>query len=83
MLTLDEAKKIQKERERKTVLKFLIICSVVEAVVISILHFSEMFSLNSGLWVVPAAALIIVFNSTGMNTFFSPKIFSGGFIFSL
>ncbi len=77
MLTLNEARKIQKEREGKTVTRFAIYAAISQAVVWAVIYFADLLALNNVFYLLPIAALLIAFKLSGMPVFFEPKEFRG------
>ncbi|MBQ3230721.1 MAG: hypothetical protein IJB49_06845 [Clostridia bacterium] len=73
LLTLDEARRIQKSNTRKVVLKFVIFVAIVAAATYALYAFTDMFERSSFYYVIPALAVIIAIKLTDFYRIFTPK----------
>ncbi len=77
MLTLKEARKIQKERESKVVARFAVYTAISESAVWALIYFADLLAINNVFYLLPIATLLLAFKFSGMPTFFEPKEFRG------
>lgn len=77
MLTLDEAKKIQKERERKVLIISLSSFALTALVTFVLYAFTDVFELSTAIWLIPIMIVAFILKKTNFGTFLSPKFFEG------
>ena len=77
MLTLKEAKKLQKEREGKSVLFFLISFVLIGIVTFLLLEYTTLFELSSIFYLIPIGLLALAVKKTRIYLFLTPRYFEG------
>lgn len=77
MLNLEEARKIQKERQRKALLAFAGWAALIAACTVLTALFTDYFSRIAGLWVLPLLLLALAGRLTRVYRLLAPKEFSG------
>ena len=73
MLTLKEAKKLQKEREGKSVLFFLISFVLIGIVTFLLLEYTTLFELSSIFYLIPIGLLALAVKKTRIYLFLTPR----------
>lgn len=77
MLMLDEAKKMQKERERKSLI-FSLSSFVITALLTFILYeFTGIFESSSMFWLIPIIIVALTLKKTNLLLFLNPRVFEG------
>ncbi|MBQ8895778.1 MAG: hypothetical protein IJY88_03180 [Clostridia bacterium] len=77
MLTLKEARKIQKERESKAVIRFVFSLALVGIAFYALLEFTNVFEINNVFYLIPAALIAIAVKKTRIYLFLTAKEFVG------
>ncbi len=76
-MTLKEAQKIQKERERKAILVFCISVGLIGLVTFLLFNFTTVFSVSSAFYLIPIGLLALAVKKTKIHLFLTAKEFSG------
>ncbi len=77
MFTLDEAKKIQKDREAKSLTSALIWLILTATATVLVYFFTDLFEFSSAFWLIPIIIIALIFKKTSLGVFLSPKVFEG------
>lgn len=77
MLTLDEAKKIQKERERKSLIISLSSFVSTALVTFILYSFTGIFEMSSIFWLIPIIIVVLTLKKTCLYLFLIPRVFKG------
>ena len=81
MLTLKEAQKIQKERESKALISFVLSIALVLMSCYVILEYTSLFSLSSLFYLIPIGLLLLAVKKTRIHLFLTPKEFIGDVVY--
>lgn len=77
MLTLKEARKIQKERESRAVLRFVFSLALVGLATFLLMEFTTVFEINNVFYLIPAALIAFAIKKTKIYMFFTAREFTG------
>lgn len=77
MLTLDEAKKIQKSRERKTLIISFSSFTLIALITFVLYEFTGIFELSSVFWLIPIILVALTLKKTSLLLFLTPRVFEG------
>lgn len=77
MLTLNEAKKIQKERERKAILVFCISVALTALITFLLIKFTTLFSISSAFYLIPIGLLALTVKKTKVYLLLTAREFRG------
>lgn len=80
MLTLDEAKKIQKEREIKALIISLSSFALTALFTFVLYTFTGIFELSSVFWLIPIIIVALTLKKTNLLLFLTPRIFKGNVV---
>lgn len=82
MLTLNEARRLQAEREKKAVIRFSVLIAVIVAAFISVFVFTDYFQKYPALlYAVAAVSFAVSCMNSKIYRFFSPKEFTGTVVY--
>ena len=76
-MTLNEAKKLQKERERKSVIGFCLSILFIAFGTFMLLEFTPVFEISSGFYLIPIGLLALAVKNTKIYLFLTAREFSG------
>lgn len=77
MMTLDEARVLQKQKEKKSITRFLISTAVIIVLFFFAFKNTGLFSINYAIYLIPAVILLIAAKICGVDKFFTSKEFAG------
>lgn len=77
MMTLKEARRIQREREQKVILQFLVLCAVVAVASVLTFAYTNIIEISNIFYLLPFAAMVGVVRITEISKLFAPKEFIG------
>lgn len=76
-MTLNEAKKLQKERERKAIFVFCISVGLIGLVTLLLFKFTTLFSVSSAFYLIPIGSFALAVKKTKIHLFLTAKEFRG------
>lgn len=76
-LTLESARKINKQRERKSVIKFAAAVLITAGLTAAVYMLSDYFKTYPMLWVLPALAVVLAVKRSKIYLFLKPREYSG------
>ncbi len=77
MMTLEQARVLQSQREKSVITKFLVFVIVTVAVCFGIFSCTDLFSVNYIFYIIPVLVLIVIGKYCGIDKFFTAKEFVG------
>lgn len=77
MMTLDEARVLQRQREKKAIKKFFGFVIIIAVICCGIYLYTDLFSVNAIFYVIPILILIGIAKHCDIDKFFSAKEFIG------
>lgn len=80
MLTLEEARKVQKEKENKSILRFIISILIIGLALFLMVKFTNILEHGTFVYIFPVIAIPIAVKSTKVYRLFAPKEFRGTII---
>ncbi len=80
MLTLKEAKKLQKERESKAILFFLLSFALIGIGTFILLEYTTLFELSTVFYLIPIGLLALAVKKTRIYLFLTPRYFEGSVV---
>lgn len=76
-MTLNEARTLQKQREKKAIIGFLCSILFIAAGTFCLLHFTNVFEISSGFYLIPIVLFALAIKNTKIYLLFTAKEFSG------
>lgn len=76
-MTLNEAKKLQKERERKAILVFCISVGLIGLVTLLLFKFTTVFEISTAFYLIPIGSFTLAVKKTKIHLFLTAKEFRG------
>lgn len=76
-MTLNEAKKLQKERERKAILVFCISVGLIGLVTLLLFKFTTVFEISTAFYLIPIGLLALTVKKTRIYLFLTAREFTG------
>ncbi len=76
-MTLNEARKIQRDREQKAIILFVLSIGLVGLATYLLLEFTTIFSISSAFYLIPIGLLALAVKKTRIYLFLTPKEFKG------